>query len=56
MTKRCIHNVFGSPRSIYEVKITLSCTEKPIWRILFLKVPKIKKKILIFFFQMDKAY
>ena len=35
MTKPCIHNVFGSPLSIYEVKITLSCTGKPIWRILF---------------------
>ena len=41
MTKPCIHNVFGSPRPIYEVKITLSCTGKPIWRILLKKVPKI---------------
>ena len=32
-TKPCIHNVFGSPLSIYEVRITLSCTGKPIWRI-----------------------
>ena len=30
MTKPRIHNVFGSPHSIYEVKITLSCTGKPI--------------------------
>ena len=35
MTKPCIRNVFGSPLSIYEVKITLLCTGKPIWRILF---------------------
>ena len=41
MTKPCIHNVFGSPVSIYEVKITLSCTAKPIWWILLKKVPKI---------------
>ena len=41
MTKPCIYNVFGSPLSIYEVKITLSCTGKPIWRILLKKVPKI---------------
>ena len=41
MTKPSLHNVFGSPLSIYEAKITLSCTGKPIWRILFKKVPKI---------------
>ena len=41
MTKSCIHNIFGSPLSIYEVKITLSCTGKPIWRVLLQKVPKI---------------
>ena len=41
MTKPCIHNVFESPLSIYEVKITLPCTGKPIWQILFKKVPKI---------------
>ena len=41
MTKPYIHNVFGSPLSIYEVKITLPCTGKPIWQILFKKVPKI---------------
>ena len=41
MTKPCIHNVFGSPLSIYEVKITLSSTGKLIWRILLKKVPKI---------------
>ena len=41
MTKPCIHNVFGSPLSIYEVRITLPCTGKPIWQILLKKVPKI---------------
>ena len=41
MTKPCILNIFGSPLSIYEVKITLPCTGKRIWRILFKKVPKI---------------
>ena len=41
MTKPCKHNVFGSPLSIYKVKITLSCIRKPIWRILLKKVPKI---------------
>ena len=41
MTKLCILAIFGSPLLIYEVKITLPCTEKPIWRILFKKVPKI---------------
>ena len=57
MTKPCIHNVFGSLLSIYEVKITLSSTGKPIWRILFKKVPKIWNFFFYsFFFQMDKAY
>ena len=41
MTKPCILNILGSPLSIYEVKITLPCTGKPIWRILFKKVPEI---------------
>ena len=57
MSKPCIHNVFGSPLSSYEVKITLSCTGKPICRILFEKVPKIWNYFFYyFFFQMDKAY
>ena len=49
--KPCIHNVFGSPLLIYEVKITLACTGKPIWLILFLKVAKIWNffKILFLF-------
>ena len=41
MTKPCIHNVFGSLISIYKVKITLPCTGKQLWQILFKKVPKI---------------
>ena len=56
MTKPCIFNIFGSPLSIYEVKITLPCTGKPVWRILFKKVPKVWKFFFILFFQMDKAY
>ena len=56
MIKPCIHNVFGSPLSIYEVKITLSCTGKLRWRILFKKVPNIWNFVFILFFQMDKAY
>ena len=50
MTKPYIPNVFGSPLSIYKVKITLSFTGKPIWRILFKKVPKIKIFFYLFFF------
>ena len=42
VTKPCIHNVFGSPLSIYKVKITLPCIGKQIWQILFKKVPKTK--------------
>ena len=56
MTKPCILNIFGSPLSIYEVKNTLPCTGKPIWRILFQKVPKIGNFFFILFFQMDKTY
>ena len=41
MTKPCMFNNFVSPLSIYEVKITLPCTGKPIWRILLKKLPKI---------------
>ena len=54
MTKLCIHNAFGSPLSINEVKITLPSTGKPIWQILFKKVPKIWNLFFILFFQMDK--
>ena len=54
MTKPCMNNVFGSPRSIYEVKIKLSCTGKSIWRILLKKVPKIWNFLLFFFFKWIK--
>ena len=50
MSKPCIINIFGSPLSIYEVKITLLCTGKPIWRILSKKVPKIRNSFFYSFF------
>ena len=50
ITKPCILNIFRSPLSIYDVKITLPYTGKPIWRILFKKVPKIWNFFFILFF------
>ena len=50
MTKPCILNIFVSPLSIYKVKITLPCTENPIWRILLKKLPKICNSFFSFFF------
>ena len=50
MTEPCILNILGSPLSIYEVKITLPCTGKPIWRILFKKLPKIRNFFFNSFF------
>ena len=50
MTKPCIHNVFGPPLSIYEVRITLPFTGKPIWQILLKKVSKIWNFFFILFF------
>ena len=41
ITKPCILSIFGSPFPIYKVKITLPCTGKSIWLILFKKLPKI---------------
>ena len=55
MTKPCIFNIFGSSLSIYEVKITLPCTGKPIWRILFEKSTKnLKFFFYCFFFKWIK--
>ena len=50
MTKPCVHNVFGSPLSIYEVEITLPCTGKPIWHILLKKSTENLKFFFYYFF------
>ena len=50
MTKPCINNAFGSPLSIYEVKITLPCTGIPIWQILLKIVAKIWNLFFYSFF------
>ena len=54
MTKPCIHNVFGSPLSIYEVKITLSCTGKQYGGFNFKKYRKFEIFFIHFFFKWIK--
>ena len=55
VTKPCILNIFGSPLSIYEVKITLPCTGKPMrWILLKKSTENLKFFFLFTFFEWIK--